>query len=267
MSSKTYIICWDGALDNCKDIESQFGGSDIDYKFFNVSSYEYESPNWERSEDVRYYGHFYNALSDFLQTDKKVLIFNAGDVPYSDYVGYTKKIEALFDKDPDVYVFAPSFDNDGFSRDGSLIQDSKLHEGLYLSTHTNGIVIALHREMVQVMYDFYLWGRGTDRIQFETMYSGWGLDTVYNSFAIYHNKKIYRDHVTMHHPLGSSYNTSVANQEMSTIVLQSKYFAQSLGMDPDVLNKIQHIITRKSMTRRPLTIKEVYLNLKTEFVA
>jgi hypothetical protein len=265
MSSKTYIICWDGALDNCKNIESQLGGSDIDYKFFNVSSYDYESPNWERSEDIRYYGHFYNALSDFLETDKEVFIFNAGDVPYHDYVGYTKKVETLFAADSGVAVFAPSFDNDGFSGSGSFIQESVLHSNLYLATHTNGIIVALSRAIVQLMYDFYLWGRGTNRINFETMKSGWGLDTVYNSFAIYLNKKIYRDHLVMHHPSSSSYDHRAATQEMNFITDESKHFAGSIGMDPGVIHRIQKIIVAKSIHRQTLSVKDVYLNLKEKF--
>jgi len=38
MSSKTYIIAWDGAIDNCLDIYNQLKDSGLDYKFHNVSS-------------------------------------------------------------------------------------------------------------------------------------------------------------------------------------------------------------------------------------
>lgn len=264
-SSHTYVICWDGALENCKDIESQLAASDVDYTFFNVSSYDYDSPNWIRAEDIRYYGHFYNALNHFLQTDKKVLIFNAGDVPYHDYVGYTKKIEALFASDSAVAIFAPSFDNDGFSGSGSFIQESTLHNNLYLATHTNGIIVAMSREIVQLMYDFYLWGRGTGRIDFDSMKSGWGLDTVYNSFAIYLNKKIYRDNLIMHHPASSSYDHLTATKEMNHITDESKHFSNSIGMDPGIIHSIQRIITRKAMSRQPITVKQVYLNMKEKF--
>ena len=267
MLSKTYIVCWDGALDNCKDINAQLEPSGIDHVFYNVSSYDYESPNWIRSEDIRYYGHFYNSLNDFLSTDKKVFIFNAGDVGFDSYVTYTKKIEDLFLSDPDVYVFAPSFDNDDFSESGSFIQESSIHPGLYLATHTNGIMIALRREMVELMHNFYLWCNKSETVDFKKMYSGWGLDTVYNSLAIYMNKKIYRDHLAMHHPLGSSYNGDSANKEMANVREESLKFAESAGFDHNLLSKIQNIITEKVISRGQLSIRDVYLNIESEFLA
>jgi hypothetical protein len=266
-SSKTYIICWDGALDNCKNIDSQFSNSDLDHVFYNVSSYEHESPNWIRSDDVRYYIHFYNALEDFLSTDKEVLIFNAGDVGYDSYVSYTKKIENLFSLDPDVYVFAPSFDNDDFSEKGSLIQESAIHDGLYLATHTNGIMVALRRELVQLMYDFYIWCNSSNAFDFRKMYSGWGLDTVYNSLAIYLNKKVYRDHLAMHHPLSSSYDGGVAHVEMSNVVRESLNFAESIGLDRIAMSNIQKAIVDKVVMREPISIKNVYLRMESEFTA
>jgi ribonuclease HI len=60
-----------------------------------VSTQDVDSPNWRRAENIRYYGHFYNALKDFAESDYDIFIFNAGDMGYNNYAEYTGLIMGL----------------------------------------------------------------------------------------------------------------------------------------------------------------------------
>jgi hypothetical protein len=128
-------------------------------------------------------------------------------------------------------------------------------------------MIAIRREIVEILYDFYRWSNAVKRLNFKEMYSGWGLDTIYNSLAIYMNKKIYRDHVTMHHPFGSSYSGDAAYIEMDNILRAFLEYAELLDFDCNVLSDIQKVITDKVISRKLLSIKDVYLRMESEFTA
>jgi hypothetical protein len=260
MSSKTYIICWDGCIDNCLDIESQLSKTDLDYLVFNVSSKEVDSPNWLRSEDVRYYRHFHNSLIDFAKTEHSVFISNAGDPEHGHYDTYTKYIEALFELDENVGLFAPSFDYDSFSGSGSFIRYSYKYQNMYLSTMTNGIYLAMSRDIALFMLEYMNWLVEVDGTDLSTMFSGWGLDLAYNSYTIYIGKNIYRDKLQMHHPTGSSYPHNSANKEMLLILNKFNEFCTLKGLDVNRLARIQDLTLKKVQNgdRFNLKYEELY---------
>jgi len=262
VKSKTYIICWDGSLQNCLDIERQFAPSDIDYIFYNVSAKDIDSPNWVKAEDVRYYGHFHNGLKDFISGDYSVFIFNAGDPVYNDYPAYTKYIEKLFDEDNKIGLFAPSFDYDSFTGPGSFMVQSKKHKNLYLSSMTNGIYLAMDRDTAQFTLDFMDWLAEDKNLYFPFMKSGWGLDLVYNSHVIYENKKIYRDSAVWHHPRGSSYSEEQAKEEIKLIVSLFLEYAQVTELDAEIYAKIIDLMVKKSRLQGQLELspRAIYFN-------
>lgn len=262
MKSKTYAICWNGSLHNCLEVDKQLSGSGIDYLFYNVSDREVDSPNWIKAEDVRYYGHFHNALKDFQESKYDIFIFHAGDPVYDDYVGYTKYIEELFENDNKIGLFAPSFDYDTFTGHGSFIAESKKYENLYLSSMTNGIYLAMDWQTALFTLGFMDWAVKEKEVDFSKMVSGWGLDLVYNAYVIYENKKIYRDKLVWHHPRGSSYEEETAKREIETIVELFLYYTQSLGLDALAFQKILDLVVKKARGQQGFELKasEFYVN-------
>lgn len=267
MRSKTYAICWDGSLANCLDLESQLSSSDLDYLIYNVSAEEVDSPHWVRAENIRYYGHFYNALKDFAESEYDIFIFNAGDPVYSDWVGYTKRVEKLMSMDSDIYAIAPNTINDPFSGEGSFIGPSSLFKNLDLSTHTNGIHVSMTRELAVFFKNYMDWAVESGRLKIPTMTSGWGLDTAYCALAVYWNKKIYRDtSLTVFHPPTSSTVDAVAANEMAIVMESFKEFCKSKGIDDNKLQTIYDITYKKVRGRINYRVifRELYVNLKEE---
>jgi hypothetical protein len=261
MSSKTYIVAWDEVQQNVVSTSYQLLKGNLDFLVFDVTSIPTPYKNWVIADKVRYYGHFYNSLVDFSYTDHSVFIFNAGDPVYNSFAKYTNRVEELFSADEDLWVLAPDFTHDEFRRDSSKILKSKNDPDLWLSTQTNGIWIALRREIAIKILDFMDWMIETDRLDFTKMISGWGLDYVYCSWAIYEGKKVYRDwSVVMEHSNNSSYATGLPDLEAIF-----KYFEEYCKISGINANKIKSII--KTMESKAtfknsldLKISDVYIN-------
>ena len=267
MSSKTYAICWDGSINNCLNIDDQLFASDLDYLIYNVAKEEVNRKNWVRAENVRYYGHVHNALKDFEQTDYEIFVFNAGDPVYSDWVGYTKRLENLMATDPDIYAIAPNMVNDLFSNEGSFIAKSGKHKNLDLCTHTNGIHFALSRELALFLKKYMDWAVDAKKLLIPEMTSGWGIDTIFCATAIYRNKKIYRDvSLTAFHPKNSSTDDRVGNLELSIVLNSFRDFCEIEDMDSAVIKSIYDIAYKKARERSNylVNIKNLYLNLEGE---
>lgn len=242
-SSKTYIVAWDEAIENCLDISNQLSQGDIPHKFYNVSELENQTANWQTAEDVRYYGHFFNSIKDFLSTQHDIFIFNAGDMKYDNYEKYTRFIEKLFQDNKDLALFAPDCTNDVFVGEPSTISRSAKYPNLYLSTNTNGIYLAMSRDMAGYISMFYDWSIETGEIDFTKMRSGWGLDIGYCALAIFLNKIVYRDSsVTMYHPPTQSYSQSAGLEEFyATINAFNKFAMDVLMIRPE---RMKHIIDK-----------------------
>jgi hypothetical protein len=264
MTSKTYVIAWDGALDNCLDIYSQLKDSDIDFVFHNVSSIDIEDSRWNRPGDIRYYGHFINSLEDFItNTDKEVFIFNAGDAGYGDYVTYTKKIESFFESDSRAGILAPSFDNDVFTNEASRIEDSIKHPGYYLSSMPNGIYVALRRNIAEILLNFCRWAIKSELIRIPQMVSGWGLDYVYTAISVYTNHTVYRDFVTFHHPASTGYSQVSGSAEFFALIFGFKNYCSTIGFDPSEVQRIYDMIEAKLIGRGGcrLTAEQFYIRM------
>lgn len=261
-TSKTYVIAWDGAIENCLDISKQLIAGGVPHVFYNVSGTDNQSHHWQTSEDVRYYVHFFNAIRDFLATNHDVFIFNSGDIHYGDYAKYTARIEKLFDDNSNLAAFAPNATNNIYSGWGSLIEDSSKYPKLYLSTNTDGLYTSMSREMAVYMSMFYNWSIDTGSIDFSKMTSGWGLDHAYCSLALYFNKIIYRDKsVVVYHPLGQSYVQEVAIQEFyKTLEAFLKFAEDILDIEPDDLRRIVNITLGKikDANKNPLGKEAIY---------
>lgn len=265
-SSKVYTVAWDEVIDNSLNISDQLSSARIPHLIFNVSATANQTPSWRTADDVRYYGHFFTAIKDFLDTDHDIFIFHAGDIEYGRYHSYTKRIEKLFAENPNLAAFSPNSTNDVYSGVGSLIEQSSKYPELYLSTNTDGTYTSMTREMALYMQAFYDWSVETKAIDFSTMRSGWGLDHVYCSLAIYLNKIVYRDASTIvYHPVGKTYSQDVAIEEFyKTIAAFLRFAAEVLDADPD---RLKYLINTtlgkiKRFDENPLGKEAMYTDLE-----
>lgn len=260
MRSKTYIIAWDRAIDNCLDMSRQLENSDVQHVFYNVSSIDDVNENWQRRPDIRYNSHFFYAIKDFIASDNDVFIFNTGDISHYDYVGYTKYIEKIFEENPNLGAFAPDNTNDVFIGDQSMIGRSKKYNNLYLATNTNGAYLALNRDIAEVLDQFYDWCGSEKILNFSTMRTGWGLDMSYCALIIALNRVIYRDSgVSMFHPKDQSYSMEDGNFEYRSVVAAFKMFCRHIGVDPDRIAFIQDLTVRRVRnTATVLDIRTIY---------
>jgi len=264
VKSRTYIVAWDEVLRNTEDTTAQLAAAGHEYVVIDVSTSEEVRPSWVKTETVRYYNHFIWALSDFAASDRDIFVFNAGDPSFNRVGEYTSKAERIFSDDSNVWLLAPNCGNDHFTNDGVKIVDSKKAPGLYLATHTNGIWVFFSRDIATKMHEFLTWASTTGKLDFSTMVSGWGLDTVYCAMSVYHNKKIYRDSsVLISHPQGSSYNYDKANKEYYDVVGAYLEYVESNGQSKELVSKICQTIFDKVNKKQnlQLSIEKVYVNL------
>jgi hypothetical protein len=267
-SSKTYIVAWDGAIDNCLDISRQLVEADVPHKFYNVSELENQTPHWHTAKDVRYYGHFFNSIKDFLSTEHDIFIFNAGDMKYDSYSKYTRRIEKLFEDNRDLVLLAPDCTNDVFVGGPSTISKSAKYPEMYLSTNTNGIYVAMSRDMAGYISLFQDWSIETGEIDFTKMRSGWGLDIAYCALAIFLNKIIYRDSsVTMYHPPTQSYSQQQGLEEFyATLNAFNKFAMDVLMIRPERIKYIIDKILEKVRNSGSVTLSKEIMYTNYEAV-
>lgn len=267
LSSKTYVVCWDEVLDNTIEIENQLLEGGFDYQIINKSRLRIENPRWIKAKDTRYYGHFFMALEDFMSSPQhSIFIFNAGDPRWPEIASYTKRLEQIFSNNPNAGVVSPNQTNDPFTGSGSFVAHSSTIPGLDLSTLTNGIFVALSRDIAKITYEYMTWAM-SNSVYFYSMTSGWGLDYVYCAASTYISKYVYKDTtVTMHHPTGSGYNYWVAENEWHLITKSFVNFWKEKGHDFVMIEDLFKLYIQKvdGKDRFNLKAEELYLNAKSE---
>lgn len=262
-ASKTYIVCWDEVFDNTVQIEAELAAGGFSYLIINKSRFLKQDNNWIKAKDTRYYGHFLTALEDFV--DKKehsVFVFHAGDCRWPAMSSYTKKLEDIFKNNLHVGVVAPDQTNDPFTGEGSFIEESALISELAVSTMTNGIFIAVTREIAEIIYKYMTWAINNG-VDFYSMTSGWGLDYTYCGVAVYLNKCVYKDtSLTMFHPTGSGYNYKIANDEFNLIIKSFLKFWEVEGYDAKTMGRIFDLFMEKVQHKSEFQLKleDLYLN-------
>jgi hypothetical protein len=268
LKSKTYTVAWDEVLDNVLDIDNQLKAANLDYLVFDVTSSPVERDGWVVADKVRYFGHFYNSLRDFVSSDADIFIFNAGDIYGSNQAELTKSVEESMSADEDIWIISPNITNEcGPNQDPvplTGIAKSKKYKDFVLTAHVNGIWVALRRALAKTIYDFYVWARGNGKMNFKTMTTGHGLDYLYCSWALYNNKKVYRN-LSFEVTTGvvTSYSTANAKNELTTVIEGFISFVRKVGEDHETLRKTcEAIHDRLSKKRESYPIESIYLRLK-----
>lgn len=259
--SKTYVVTWDSVFENTVNIERSLHSSGLDYLILNKSSMSFPHPNWVKAKNTRYYGHFLTALDDFVATTNEIFIFNAGDSSWPELGRYTRKLENLMKADTQIGVLSPDQTNDPFTGAGSYLFKSSKHEGLVLSTLTNGILVALSRDVAELMHRYM----HSASVDFYTMTSGWGLDYAYCAASYYLGKKVYKDtSVLMKHPTGSGYDYGVAAKEAYAVMDSFVEYCPKEQIDGQKIRSLFEVFMTKVHQKDQYapTLKDVFVNGK-----
>lgn len=231
-TSKTYFVAWDEMMYNCVEIDKQLTEANLDFLAFDVTTNPVPRRNWVVADKVRYYGHFYNALKDFKETDHLLFAFNAGDAFSDRHAEMTNRFTELMEQDENIWVLGPNLVWDGPSTVTTSILKSKKYPRLHLSIHIDGTIVMLRRELALYMLEFYEWMLANGIMNFETMHSGHSIDVTYCSWAIVNNKKVYKDsNFEVRTVQGSSYKTNTAKESSAVLNGFSSYIFKN-GHDP-----------------------------------
>ena len=266
LTSKTYIVTWDEMLYNGIDVDKQLSAAGLDYLVYDVSSNPEPRDNWVAAKKVRYYGHFYNALADFATTKHDVFIFNAGDAICDNHPEFVYRVQDMMNNDKNVWLMAPRMVNDQGDGIATLVQMSKKYENMGLISHINGIYVAMTRELALDILGYYIWLLERGYMNFATMITGHCLDTVYATWAIFNNKKIYRDWLfTMKTTKTTSYDAD-GYPECANIKTRFLEYCTQIDGDPYKVQSIYDAIQKNDTiyARQTSSILELYPNLKSE---
>lgn len=266
-TSKTYIVIWDHVLKNGINIDNQLSKAGIEYLVWDLNPVPQPRTNWVRAEKVRYYGHFYNSLVDFATTEHDIFIFNAGDAYSDNHVDFIRIVESYMSADPDIWIMAPRMLYDGSEGVVTLIQMSDIYENMALSSHINGIYVALDRKLALDILSYYEWLLKEGYMDFSTMITGHCLDKVCAAWAIYNNKKVYRKwDFFMRTEATTSYKTDTAAFECANIKDRFAEYLNIVGGDVDILQRIYEAIDDKDRNYRfePYPLTNIYVNIKDQ---
>lgn len=253
---------------NLNAIDRQLTADGLEFLIYDRTDNPEPKPNWVIAEDVRYYGHFYNGLKDFLATNHNIFIFNAGDAYSNQHAEFTRKVEQAMSQDEDIWLMGPRMVNDGGDGEVTLIAMSKKYDEEYgLTIHFNGIWTALRRELAEELFNYMTWLIAQDSLNFKTMVTGHCLDTVYAMWTLYNNKKAYRDwNIQMITGTETSYPTHAAWSDCETITRRFIDYANVKGYNRDSIVKIYQAINDKMYVKITggYPILKAYPNLKDE---
>ena len=258
----TYIVCWDEVHENVKQIESRF--KETSYPYAIINSGNQTSDGWHNVGDIRYYRQFYYALSNF-DFNYDYMGFICGDVSYWNWAGFLDRFNSVINSYQNISLYAPHLTNEPWTEDSSCIGKVPTEDKLLISIQTDGIALYIHREVVQILLDYFKYLES--KIDITTITSGWGMDMIWCSIAIANNGWILRDneHI-LNHPAGSSYNHSKASAELELVLNAFYEYVESIGVDPDVFGLI-HSNIYKRMGQDPayIAIEDFYKDIPPLF--
>lgn len=262
-TSKTYFVAWDEMLHNSVEIDRQLTEAGLDFLVFDVTTeVPIERPNWVVAEKVRYYGHFYNALKDFKDTDHLLFSFNAGDAFTDSHAEMTNRFTEMMAEDENIWVMAPDLIWPAQNGKISLLAMSKKYDKVELSIHVDGTIVMLRRDAALRVLSFYEWMLAKKIIDFNIMHSGHSIDVIYCTLAILNNKKVYVDKnfpVTTKN--GSSYNTD-GNKEGAKVMDAFADYMFLKGVDPRQVRHLYNMFykTFYSNTMAGIELTLIYQN-------
>jgi hypothetical protein len=233
---KTYIVTWNNVVSGLDDITNQIDNYEV------INSDAPEKDGWHNLGLIWYYNQFKYAIDHFINnTQDETFCFITGDISSDNFSDIYTKAQLLL-SDDNVWLYSPHLSNEPWTKNVCFIEDYSNNS--HISCQTEGIFFFMKRELVVKMKDFMT--SLYNYLDLYSMRSGWGVDYVWCTIAKINNKLALRDdEYFVHHPQGSSYDHSVAKNEMSMIL---GHFLQTLS-DTDVgiaLDNIEYINSRQN---------------------
>lgn len=230
MKSQVFLVSWDAVEDNVLSITSQLT---VPYTVLDSGTKEHARDNWIKIGDVRFYNQFHEALKRE-DSASDYLLFILGDAHFYDWNYFIARCNFVF-KNINVGAYAPHFDNSPWGVSQTNIIPLDVDGNLLISTQTDGIVVALHPDVVCELKDFFT---VLEQEQYlPAMRGGWGVDYLWSAISILQSKLIIRDtSLVMHHPSGSSYDHHQAGQDMGVLLQRFSTFREGAS---DVIYNIQ----------------------------
>lgn len=236
MSIKTYVVTWGAVRDGLDNILGQIKNYSV------INSDAPEEDGWHNLGMIWYYKQMHFALADFVENSKDdVFCWLAGDIS-SDHFKKIYHNASLVFKDKDNAIYAPHVTHEAWSKDAVFLKEYNTH--MSYSTQTDGIFVFMTREHAGLIKEYMDYLDSKDDLV--SMRSGWGLDYIWCSLAIYFKKFIIRDSsFVVNHPSGSSYDHTKANEEMSIVMSRFGEFCEAKGLDVKKLSDISNKISRR----------------------
>lgn len=231
----TYVVNWDEVYANVLNIENEFINNNVPHKIINSGSANHE--HWMNVGDIRFYRQLYTAVKDF-DRSYEYMFWLCGDVKYNNWTGFINRANSIAST-YDFWAYAPHLTNEPWHADSSKMK--QLDNDILISIQTDGIAVILHKDIVNMLekYFDYL----SNKVDITTLTSGWGMDMIWCSYAIYNKKVILRDnrHI-LDHPAGSSYNHDKASKELKIILNEFYEFSKENNMNQNVMGEIHNKI-------------------------
>jgi hypothetical protein len=248
MKIYTYVINWDDVESNVLEIEKFLIKKSIPFTVINSGSKNIDS--WMNVGDIRYYRQFYTAVTNFDDTAYEYMFWLAGDISSNDWNFFINRTYEVLDK-YNVWAYAPYFTNEAYPEKKSKILFLDKENTLSISTNTDGMAVVLHKDLVKELKKFLDYF--SKDINEQKITSGWGIAMIWSAISIYNNRLILRDNTNiLNHPLGSSYDTTKAANEMN-FVLQNFYsFCIKNNIDVDSILKIIEKISKAEFKTQDL---------------
>jgi GR25 family glycosyltransferase involved in LPS biosynthesis len=234
MSFQTYIVNWNEVESNVKDIERNF--TELNQSFKIINSGTSVNENWMNVGDIRYYRQLRVAVQDFNKSDKEYMLFLCGDVSSSNWNFVLNRAEYVFNSySPALY--APHLTHEPWSANSSQIGTMSVDRNLLLSCQTDGIMVFMHKEITRHIENYFDYLE--TQVDITELKSGWGMDMIWCSLAIYLNKVIIRDtRYIPNHPAGSSYDHGRAGQELNIILENFYKYCNTIDIDSEKIKDI-----------------------------
>lgn len=233
MNFFTYIVNWNEVYHNVLEVEKLFQQNNIPHKIINSGSISHK--HWANVGDIRYYRQLYMAVKDF-DFNYEYMFWLTGDVSSDNWENFISKASSVVST-YDVWAYAPHLTYESWNEESSKIFNVDSDKNLLVSIQTDGIAVILHRDIILMLKEYFDYL--SENVDLTTYITGWGMDIIWCSYAIYNEKLILRDnsHI-LNHPQGSSYSHYRAFVEVEDILNNFYCFCKVKGLD---LNKIKQI--------------------------
>lgn len=226
---KTYVVVWNSVVDNIKSITNQIENYSV------INSDAPSDPSWNNLGLVWYYKQLHFALSDFINnTNDEIFCWLAADIKSDRFEDVYNRAKYAFENE-NVFLYAPHTTHEAWSEGSCSLK--KYTDGMNYSCQTDGAFFFMKKDIAKIMKDYmdYL----DEKEELIKMKSGWGVDYVWSTLAIYLNKYIIRDtQATVFHPAGSSYDHGIAGNEMGIIKSRFSEYCKIMGYDNKKISTI-----------------------------